>query len=51
VDGRKVRIRLAGSVEAAGEVQRQVLGSGLSVLEYRIARPSLEDVFLRLVEK
>jgi hypothetical protein len=32
-------------------VQRQALGSGLTILEYRIARPSLEDVFLRLVEK
>jgi len=50
VEGRKVRIRLAGSEGAAGEVQRQVLGSGLAVVEYRIARPSLEDVFLRLVE-
>ena len=50
VEGRKVRIRLAGSEGAAGEVQRQVLDSGLTVVEYRIARPSLEDVFLRLVE-
>ncbi len=51
LDGRKVRIRLAGSAGAAEDVQRQALGSGLTVLEYRIARPSLEDVFLRLVEK
>lgn len=51
VDGRKVRVRLAGSAGAAGDVQRQALGSGLTILEYRIARPSLEDVFLRLVEK
>jgi ABC-2 type transport system ATP-binding protein len=51
VDGRKVRVRLAASAGAAGEVQRKTLGSGLTVLEYRIARPSLEDVFLRLVEK
>jgi ABC-2 type transport system ATP-binding protein len=50
VEGRKVRVRLAGSAGAADEVQRQVLESGLTVLEYRIARPSLEDVFLRLVE-
>ena len=50
VEGRRVRIRLAGSDGAAGEVQRQVLDSGLTVVEYRIARPSLEDVFLRLVE-
>jgi len=49
-DGRRVRIRLAGSAGAAGEAQREVLGSGLTVLEYRIARPSLEDAFLRLVE-
>jgi ABC-2 type transport system ATP-binding protein len=50
VDGRRVRVRLAGTLGDASEVQRQVLGSGLTVLEYRVARPSLEDVFLRLVE-
>jgi ABC-2 type transport system ATP-binding protein len=49
VEGRRVRVRLAGPA-AAGEIQREVLGSGLNVVEYRIARPSLEDVFLRLVE-
>jgi ABC-2 type transport system ATP-binding protein len=51
VDGRKVRVHLAGSAGAAAEVQRRALGSSLTILEYRIARPSLEDVFLRLVEK
>jgi ABC-2 type transport system ATP-binding protein len=50
VDGERVRVRLAGTPEAAGEVQRQVLASGLALIEYRVARPSLEDVFLRLVE-
>lgn len=48
-DGRKVKVRLAGSQGAAAEVQRQVLESELNVVEYRLARPSLEDVFLRLV--
>jgi ABC-2 type transport system ATP-binding protein len=51
VDGRRARIRLAGSLAEAGEIQRQVLASGLPLVEYRVARPSLEDVFLQLVER
>ncbi len=48
-EGRRARVRLAGTQGAAVEVQRAVFESGLSVTDYRLARPSLEDVFLRLV--
>jgi len=50
LDGSSVRIRSDGRVGTVDAVQRAVLGSALRVLRYQVARPSLEDVFLRLVE-
>src|SRR3990170_2764564 len=48
LDGSSVRIRSDGRVGTVDAVQRAVLGSALRVLRYQVARPSLEDVFLRL---
>jgi ABC-2 type transport system ATP-binding protein len=47
--GRAATIRLQADA-ARGEVQAAAFGSGLPLLAYRVARPTLEDVFLRLVE-
>lgn len=44
-----IRIRLDGSTHARTEIARLVLGSGLAVTRFAIARPTLEDVFLELV--
>jgi len=44
------RIRSDGEQGTLEALQRSVLGSALRVLRYQVARPSLEDVFLRLVE-
>ncbi len=44
-----IRIRLDGSPTARGEMTRLVLGSGLPIARYALAKPTLEDVFLGLV--
>lgn len=44
-----IRIRLDGSTHARAEIARLVLGSGLPVTRFAVARPTLEDVFLGLV--
>lgn len=49
VNGSHVRLRL-NSPASAPDVQRLVLESRMVVRRYEMARPSLEDVFLRLVE-
>ncbi len=49
VRGACVRLHLRRGVPRA-DVQRLSLASGMVVRRYEIARPSLEDVFLRLVE-
>jgi hypothetical protein len=38
------------AADAHLSVQAAALGAGLPVIAYRVARPTLEDVFLRLVE-
>jgi ABC-2 type transport system ATP-binding protein len=48
--GSLVRIRLQGNGKTSLALQQQVLGAGLPVVRYQVARPSLEDVFLSLVE-
>ena len=48
--GSLVRIRLQGNDKTSLALQQQVLGAGLPVVRYQVARPSLEDVFLSLVE-
>jgi ABC-2 type transport system ATP-binding protein len=48
--GSLVRIRLQGMDKTSLALQQQVLGAGLPVVRYQVARPSLEDVFLSLVE-
>ncbi len=48
--GSLVRIRLQGKDMTSLALQQQVLGAGLPVVRYQVARPSLEDVFLSLVE-
>jgi ABC-2 type transport system ATP-binding protein len=48
--GDLVRIRLQGNDQANLALQQQILGAGLPVVRYQVARPSLEDVFLHLVE-
>lgn len=44
-----VRLRLASAETGVQAVQRLVFEAGMSVLRYEVARPSLEDIFLRLV--
>jgi len=50
VDGHLARLRLDGGPQTGARVQALVLGSGMPVERFQIARPTLEDVFLRLVE-
>jgi ABC-2 type transport system ATP-binding protein len=45
-----IRVRLDGSPQARVEMAQLVLGSGLPVARFAVARPTLEDVFLGLVE-
>jgi ABC-2 type transport system ATP-binding protein len=47
--GSTATIRLQAD-EARGSVQAAAFESGLPLIAYRVARPTLEDVFLRLVE-
>ncbi len=49
VNGLGVRLHLQSGVPRA-EMQRLALASGMLVRRFELARPSLEDVFLRLVE-
>lgn len=48
--GGMVRVALDGSPRAHLELQQRVLGAGMIVRRFESARPTLEDVFLRLVE-
>jgi ABC-2 type transport system ATP-binding protein len=50
VRGTSARVRIDGSPDARRSVQRSALTSGMTILRYEVARPTLEDVFLRMVE-
>lgn len=47
--GLSVRVSVTDEARAGRELLQAVVGSGLSVVAFRRERPSLEDVFLRLV--
>ena len=48
--GGQVRVALDGSARAHLELQQRVLGAGMIVRRFESVHPTLEDVFLRLVE-
>ncbi len=50
VNGTAARLRLDGGPQTGSRVQALVLGSGMAVERFQVARPTLEDVFLHLVE-
>ena len=50
VEGTAAYLRLDGDAHTGPRVQALVLGSGLVVQRFLVARPTLEDVFLHLVE-
>jgi len=50
VEGSAARLRLDGGPQTGARVQASVLGSGMAVERFQVARPTLEDVFLHLVE-
>ncbi len=50
VESAVARLRLDGGAQTGPRVQALVLGSGMAVERFQVARPTLEDVFLHLVE-
>ena len=46
----EVRVAIANADRAAPDLLRALLGDGLAVYECRIVKPSLEDLFFRVVE-
>jgi ABC-2 type transport system ATP-binding protein len=49
VDGRGARVTVSDMAAAKRDLLPSALGAGLTVTRYELVRPSLEDIFLRLV--
>jgi ABC-2 type transport system ATP-binding protein len=49
VDGQVARVTVSDMVAAKRELLSSALGAGLAVTHYELVKPSLEDIFLRLV--
>jgi ABC-2 type transport system ATP-binding protein len=49
VDGHSARVTVSDMAMAKRDLLPSALGAGLTITHYELVKPSLEDIFLRLV--